>query len=453
MARRKTASAAAPASEPFFLTTVLLSLFYGPFLARKISLVTADLGRHLKNGEIFLRTFSPIATNYYSYTQPDFPVVNHHWGSGIVFYLVWKLGGFPGLHVFFIGLSLLAFLIVFNIARKEAGPGIAALTAIAMVPLLAERTEVRPEAFSYLFAALFLHLLIGIRKNSIRPRWALALPIIEAIWVNSHIYFFLGPVILCAFLLEYHLDDPPRTADIRTHWKALGLTLAATCLSPFGLKSALAPLSIFENYGYRLVENQPVWFIQRILHNPNCAIFEGVFALFAASFVIAWFRGRRREGAAGILLGALVSGMAWLAIRNFAIFGLIALPLAARNIAWSFPGFIDARRKGLRRLSLAALAALCLLAWYGKLQAIVPYSRELGIGLEAGNGAAADFIRRVGIRGPIFNNYDIGGYLIYHLFPGERVFVDNRPEAYSKAFFEDTYIPMQQDGKVWSEVD
>lgn len=48
------------------------------------------------------------------------------------------------------------------------------------------------------------------------------------------------------------------------------------------------------------------------------------------------------------------------------------------------------------------------------------------------------------LRGPIFNNFDIGGYLDYRLYPKTQVFVDNRPEAYPVEFF-DEYKSGQQD--------
>ena len=56
------------------------------------------------------------------------------------------------------------------------------------------------------------------------------------------------------------------------------------------------------------------------------------------------------------------------------------------------------------------------------------------------------------IAGPIFNGYDNGGYLIYYLYP-ERVFVDNRPEAYPKEFFTNVYIPMQEKETEWQKQD
>jgi hypothetical protein len=61
-----------------------------------------------------------------------------------------------------------------------------------------------------------------------------------------------------------------------------------------------------------------------------------------------------------------------------------------------------------------------------------------------GINSSAEFFKREKISGPIFNNYDIGSYLIFYLFPEEKVFVDNRPEAYPTSFLKDVYIPIQE---------
>jgi len=66
---------------------------------------------------------------------------------------------------------------------------------------------------------------------------------------------------------------------------------------------------------------------------------------------------------------------------------------------------------------------------------------------------AAEFYKSQNIKGPIFNNYDIGGYLIFHLFPEEKVFVDNRPEAYSVDFFQKIYVPAQEKKEEWLKLD
>ncbi|OHA90836.1 MAG: hypothetical protein A2832_00755 [Candidatus Zambryskibacteria bacterium RIFCSPHIGHO2_01_FULL_44_22b] len=74
----------------------------------------------------------------------------------------------------------------------------------------------------------------------------------------------------------------------------------------------------------------------------------------------------------------------------------------------------------------------------------------LGWGLRPDVLSAREFFEINDLKGPIFNNYDIGGYLIY---AGKEVFVDNRPEAYSKKFFEEIYVPAQEDESVWQMLD
>ena len=73
------------------------------------------------------------------------------------------------------------------------------------------------------------------------------------------------------------------------------------------------------------------------------------------------------------------------------------------------------------------------------------------LGLATGAEGMGEFIQKYKIGGPVFNNYDIGGYLIYYLYPRERVFVDNRPEAYPASFFRDEYIPMQESEEAWQK--
>lgn len=57
------------------------------------------------------------------------------------------------------------------------------------------------------------------------------------------------------------------------------------------------------------------------------------------------------------------------------------------------------------------------------------------------------------MKGPIFNNFDIGSYLIFRLYPKEKVFIDGRPEAYPSSFFQTVYIPMQQHEKFFNDQD
>jgi hypothetical protein len=53
---------------------------------------------------------------------------------------------------------------------------------------------------------------------------------------------------------------------------------------------------------------------------------------------------------------------------------------------------------------------------------------------------AADFIVEHDVRGRLFNTYNGGGYLIYRLFPGHRVFIDGRQTPYSPGLLADDNV-------------
>ena len=455
-----------------YIVTALIFLFYGLFLLHPISMTTADIGRHLQNGAVLFHTGSVIKTNFYSYTYPSFPVTNHHWGSGALLFLVESAAGFAGLHIFFMALSFAALLVFFSLARKETGSGIAGIIAIPAIFLLAERTEVRPEVLSYLFCGLFIWILVRVRSRPAAWRWLAALPILEILWVNSHIFFFLGPCIIGAFLIDQIIRDHRNRHTVEQLAAAFFASIAATLVNPFGFAGAAAPFTIFHNYGYRLAENQPVWFMERLTQDPNFLIFKIVFAGLAASFILRLAKKRGVDPVrsqmslasasphtnwtsngvdwAYFFLALGISTMAWLQIRNLALFGLFSFPIISANIRASFaPEILGRHEKKMLGATFLILLLLIIPALFGHIQRNFPYWHEFGVGLAQNDSAAADFFKNHGLQGPIFNNYDIGGYLIFHLYPQERVFVDNRPEAYPASFFQDTYIPMQENNDAW----
>ncbi len=423
-------------------------------VTQKINLVTADLGRHLKNGElIFQGNGREIwQTNFYSFTYPQFPFLNHHWGSGLVFYLIQQVFSFAGLSLFFSLISLATFLIFFRLAWKNARFSLALLAAILALPVVVSRIEIRPEAFSYLLAGIFWWLLSESREKRILL-WLL--PFLELIWVNLHLYFFLGFFLIGVFWLEELISLFKKTRELRdlSYLRSLSLTgglcLAASCLNPAGLKGIFYPLQIFNNFGYRLFENQSVWFLDKIVKYPPSLYFKIAFGALVLSWGYPFWK--RKVSVANLLLTLGLSYLGWTAVRNFTLFGYFGLSLIATNL-----GGIG-RGKTREWLALedwvaASLGVVLLIGLFLFNSSYWLARLSPGIGLAKGSEQAAKFFLKEDLKGPVFNNYDNGGYLIYFLYP-QKVFVDNRPEAYPKDFFEKTYIPMQEDEEKWQAVE
>src|SRR4029077_17310700 len=67
-----------------FITVLLLSV-YGFYLAHQVDCTVGEVGGHLKNGQMLFENGLIPKTNLYSYAYPDYPFINHHWGSGVLF--------------------------------------------------------------------------------------------------------------------------------------------------------------------------------------------------------------------------------------------------------------------------------------------------------------------------------------------------------------------------------
>jgi hypothetical protein len=474
----------------------LILAWYAFWLTVPINLVTADIGRHVKNGELLVHDWlgtgqSVLTSNLYSYTAPDWPVVNHHWASGIFFYWLREAGGFRVVHIIFIVISLLALALFWDIARRSAGWLSALVVGVALVPLIAARVEVRPEALSYLFLGLFVWLLWRVREKQLSPRWLWLLPLIQVAWVNTHIYFVFGVFAVGVFWVEQVVnaifsrnpsspplvqpslklrpagrgEDPtlPRPAKPEGRsgdkgdsgglsWILL-TTIAASLLNPFGWWGVVYPFTIFSNYGYQIVENKSIWFLENWGQvNPHFLVVKVLSVLLVVGTIAQAWR-RRSVDTALVLLSATFVVLAWLAIRNFALAGLVVLPLMAYYLALvPWRALLDQTEKYQRQAMIfLALLMTGAATYFYYFDDISLQRQRLGLGLLPEAAGAADFIRAQHITGPIFNNYDIGGYLIYHFSPKEKVFVDNRPEAYPAEFFTDVYIPMQEKDAVWQK--
>lgn len=458
----------------FYIKTgivLLLVVWFSFLMAEKTDLVTADLGRHLQNGKWvienhfnLLQKDSPIHENFYSFVNPDFPFVNHHWASGVVFYWLYKLSGFAGLSISYIFLSVLTFLIFFYIAYRESDFTIAAVLSFFLIPLMAERREIRPEIWSYLFAAVFFLVIWLWNNKKISGRWLLALPILTMFWVNLHIYFFLGFFIIGVFLISEigeiifsRLTDEifsEKIQKIKWLFAVLLLSLAGSLINPFGWRGTIHPLTVYHNYGYTVLEEKSVWFLENYgLANTNFLLIKVVLVSIVISFFLLLAVNRKKVSVPYTIFAIFFGVIGWLAIRNFTLLGFFALPVLSHNSGNVFrqkPGEINfAKENGIAVLYIM-LMIIGLIANY---QFVLAHQTEIGVGLKPEVQKAADFIKRERISGPIFNNYDIGGYLIWNLPPEQKIFVDNRPEAYPDSFFSGVYKPMQENPDIFEKID
>ncbi|MBI2074459.1 MAG: hypothetical protein HYT83_01335 [Candidatus Levybacteria bacterium] len=409
---------------------------------RPITAITQDLGRHLLTGQIILQTKSVPKTNLFSYTYPDFPFINHHWFSEVIYFIVYSLSGFNGLLFLTTLTILIAFSLIFFASLKKNNLIAVAIVSIFSISILFERTDVRPETFSFLFLALFIIILY---KNREKPtRLIFILPLIELLWINTHIYFPIGIAVLGIFIIDVIMQRKNLNHQYTSILVVVTIcSILIALLNPNGLQQVFYPLTVFNNYGYSIEENQNIFFLWNYSHKPTILFFAITVIFLFLSLIIT----SKKTKPVDWLLAIFFTFLAASAVRNF--------PLFVFGIFFPFVYSLSIIVEKINILKKPILKTGILLTLVGIIifQMIRFYSQKsFGFGIATGAKNGADFFLKNNIKGPIFNNFDIGSYLEYRFYPKEKVFVDGRPESYPADFFQKIYIPIQQDKNLFEKI-
>ncbi len=437
---------------------ILLLFFVFSFLFKSDHSFDQDLGRHIKLGEIISQTSTVPKTNLFSYTNPDFPFVNTHWLFEVLAYLSSQTIGLQVLLILKVIIILLAVWLTLRIIPKDKSVLLLPIGFI-FLHVLRERTELRPEIFSFLFTALTIYILdkytslrgaIATKQSS---TWSIyLLPLIQLIWINTHIYFFVGLILQAIYLIQRigaKLVHPP--GGLRWHllFFIFVASILISLLNPNGLAGILYPLNVSKNYGYTIVENQTMFFLENIgFADPNFLFVKISLGLIALSLLVSLIR--RKFNIKNILLSFFGAGLALLNVRSFPYLVFLSLPAVMANF-----GPI---KKGKLFSSLFLVSCIFLLAeslFYlnGDYYRYKESDSTPGLKFIESSKGALGFALKNNLPGPVYNNFDIGSYIIYRGYPKYQVFVDGRPEAFPASFFANIYIHTQYDFKNFQELD
>jgi len=445
------------------LVFVLILGFYASFLFVKIGLITSDndAGLYISDGRLIWETKSVFKTNPYSFVETNFPVVNHHWASSVVFFLVSEFSGFGGLTVFKSLILFAAFSLLFWVATKKADFWLVACLSLPVILILKDRVRIRPEIFSYLFIAIFLYFLIDLEQHPEHRRIYWLIPL-QIIWVNFHIFFFIGIALAGGFALEKIILNYKtfwRDPTVRKLILILVILIAACFINPNGLAGMLAPVQSHSYSTFAVQENQPLFNLKAnfLAWNIFGSAFIPMVFIFFFSLVFAFRQKKKPIFYLLVCLGSAAAGL--ISIRLVTLFALMFLPSASSNFSSAYIGVKEyLKRKWPTARAIAGYTlAFVIAAAYPyqayQLNASVTengYKTNWGIGLDRFSSGAGNFFKEQKLQGPIFNDYDIGGYILYNLFPKEKVFVDNNgADSYSVSFFDDLYMPTLGQESKW----
>lgn len=423
-----------------------------------------DVWWHLATGRWILETGLVPRTDPFSFTSAGTPWVDHGWLWQVAAFLLEGATGIAWIALMKM-LSASVFAVAAFTALGRAGWGAhqGALLVLACLAGSRFRFADRPEAAGLALLALFLFFLVDRRLS--RPARLAGAGGVTVVWANVHASALLAPVMagaaaaggLLAFLLtsaRREAGAPPLARRAVDH--ALTGVLAAACLlaNPYGFRLLQVPFrleGILETGAYVNPEWPP----------PSVELFPFFWASLAAVLAVAALRVARRVDAStwgGLLMAGAGAYLAVGSIRHVGIF-FVTVPFAAA--ASGLPG-IRPHRPGAPVGSRRALLSLVPRAWaplWGVAAAV------LFATVPAGSVGSPGFGREKG-RFPVsetdwvenhlpppramYNDVAHGGYLIWRLFPGDRVFIDGRNEVHAGLLAETAAAV--NDGRAWQRM-
>lgn len=436
-----------PSVVDVFFCVLLVAAFARPAGIGAL-LGDGDTGWHIRTGELILDNGRVPVADPFSFSRAGQPWYAWEWGSDVLFALVWRWRGVAGVAAFSGVVLALAAAVLF--ARQLArGCGLAVALGASMAAVSASSIHylARPHVFSILLYGVALWMLEADRT---RPRpWVWLLVPLTALWTNLH----AGFIAWCGTLALLAMVEAAARNWTRVRRYA---ALAAGC--------SLA--SLFNPYGWGLHAHvarylSSGWIMDHVqeFQSPNIRS-EGmvVYALLLMISVAVAARAERFDAVLVFVWGFLSLRSA----RHIPLFAMVAAPVAAQaaEAAWR-----RASERAGKKSAVALLRGFAMdfggRARTGVWPAVATVLAVM-VSLPASNFPDARFpvaavernlahLAPAGAPPRVLTSDQWADYLIYRLYPRQRVFFDGRSDFFGPQVGGD-YRELLSAGPGWREL-
>jgi hypothetical protein len=420
-----------------------------------LPLTDSDYFWHLKTGEYIVTHGALPHGDVFSFTRLGQPwvLLPHEWLFDVALYGLHTWLGPLGVKLLTATLSTTALGITYALLKRLAvSPSIAfALLLAAFIPFSLGISP-RPQLVTYVFSISFLYVLLSYKYFQ-STRYLLVLPLLMVVWVNAHGGYMLGLVLAGLFVVcEWANYWTCSERDGGQKQRLVRLTLAAVATA---LASAINPgLLGHWLYPFQILGMESALQISEF-QSPDFHNLESRnYLMLVLAFFVSYAYTARKPDFTELIIPTFLMVLGFSAIRHIPIVALTLLPFIAialsrgpavwlsslwhsMELARFYKRWIGGGKplgKGEYWLNwlLLLVIATGLSVYYPVYHADDEDTANAGLPVKA-----AEFIAKAGITGRMFNSYHFGGYLIYRLYPAQKVFIDGRADMYGDAFFND----------------
>lgn len=393
-------------------------------------IVDLDLWWHMKLGEVLLAGEPDASVDIFSHTHAG---TDWRWkdaGGAILFHLLWRLAGPVAIIVFkalmFAALAWLLWRLLHHERRIPAS--LAVVVLVVTLDAVAFRFTERAASISLVILVAVLVLVERDRRGAKGLWWVVPLVVLNA---NLHRAALLLPVVLWAYTVSCRVEALfVRAADWRrVGWVALAASIG--CLvTPYGLEIVTTTVELMGKHSPLITEWAPV----------SVAL---VAALTPASFVTMAMTGlgtllaqfRRPWSPWDLVLGTMAFGLGLGSMRHLPLLALLGAGPSAAGLALTGRAWTGRLRGAI---ALAAGGAL-LVSTLSRAVALPGTALAPAHFPERGVEFVRELPPHLRIRGALLNEFGYGGFLLFHLWPEHRVYIDGRTDLVYPASFVQRY--------------
>jgi hypothetical protein len=364
----------------------------------------------------------------FSATMAHAPWVAHEWLAEIALAGLFDLSGWTGLVAASALCVAIALAMLLRHLLRDLDP-VHALIATGLAYFLAiSHVLARPHIFTLPILVAWVAALVRARGEDRAPSLWLAL--LMTLWANLHggYIFGLGLAALLGGEAVLLAADWPARRRAARGWAVFGgLSVVAALITPFGLDGLLLPLRMSQMSV--ALAHLTEW------GSPDFQSFQPIELWIMVVLFAAFTAGWRLPPTRALLL-LLLLHMSLQHSRFGEELGfctpLLAAAALAPQLAGGSVGMLDRLMAALARPARAggiALAGALVLA----ISLFLLRSGGVHPASDFTPAAALAAVRADHVEGPVFNDYNFGGYLI---FSGVAPFIDGRAELYGNAFLK-----------------
>lgn len=404
-----------PALKGALLALVLLLVV----LSNTGPIANNDYGLHLRIGQEIATSRRPPRYDFHSHTLPAAYYPAHEWLTQLGFYGLHELAGDGGM-VLLRGL-LIGGALALMAASLRGSPTLSLVLVALVMGLGFDHAHMRPHLLSWVMAAA-LNLLL-------QRRWNWAVLALLLLWGNTHGSVLLGVGMAGLNFLEHYW----RERDYRALLWA-GASALIPLLNPYGPSIYTLFFQISGHTGF-IGEWQP--------YRPDTGPFWLLVGIFALSLwgllktsPFRWFDAARM---------AVLAVLAFQSSRNGVVAAIFLAPLWGRWFGEEVQRWSPWARRAAMGLVVVVMAVTLGRRVQGGRALRFELDHEL-LPVEA-----VDFVRAHDLHGPVFNDYNFGGYFLWKAWPELPVFIDGRTEVYKGPVLE-AYLQVSNAEAGWEEI-